>query len=81
MQKYLDCSIRTGCNLTGCVEYKPIDNLNGEIQRDNLDKGICNDCANIDICDLQMRNQCLKPSKYIGYYRALKYERRNFINI
>lgn len=83
-KEYLDCSIRMGCNLVGCVGYKPIDNLNGEINKDNINninKGICNDCVNIDICDLQMRNQCLKPSKYIGYYRALKYERRNFTNI
>lgn len=79
-KEYLDCSIRMGCNLVGCVGYKSVDNLNGEINKDNIniiDKGICSDCVNINICDLQMRNECLKPSKYIEYYRALKYERRN----
>ena len=35
-KEYLDCSIRIGCNLVGCVGYKPIDNLNGEINKDNI---------------------------------------------
>ena len=35
-KEYLDCSIRMGCNLVGCVGYKPIDNLNGEINKDNI---------------------------------------------
>lgn len=64
-KEYLDCSIRIGCNLVGCVGYKPIDNLNGKININNIDKGICGYCTNIDICDLHMKNHCLKSNKYI----------------
>jgi len=69
-------AVRIGCNLVGCVGYKPIDNLNGEFKEINIDKGICNDCINLNMCDLKMRNECFKPSKYMGYYRALKYKRK-----
>jgi len=73
-KEYLDCTTRLSCNLVGCVGWKPVDNLNGEIDDSNINKGICNNCLNINVCDLVMRNTCLVPSKYIGYYRVLKYK-------
>jgi len=73
-KEYLDCTTRLGCNLVGCVGWNPVDNLNGNIKEGDIDKGICNDCENVGECDLTMRNECLKPSKYIGFYRALKYK-------
>lgn len=45
-----------------------------EDKLNNLRKDVCNSCVNIKICDLEMMNKCLIPSKYIGYYRALKYK-------
>ena len=71
---YSDCTTRLGCNLVGCIGWEPVDNLNRCVKEDDIDKGICSNCLNMNECDLAMRNICLVPSKYIGYHRALKYK-------
>ena len=73
-REYSGCTTRLGSNLVGCVGWEPVDNLHGEIKENNTKIWICDNCVNINKCDLAMRNKCLRLSKYIGYYRALKYK-------
>ena len=76
-KEYLDCSIRMGCNLVGCVGWEPVDNLHSEPKENNVNIWICDDCINVNECDLAMRNKCLRFSKYMGYHRALKYKSKS----
>ena len=32
-KEYPDCTTRLGCNLVGCVGWKPVDNLNGDVDK------------------------------------------------
>jgi len=63
-KKYPDCTTRLGCNLVGCLGWEPVANL----------VEICNSCDSKN-CHEDIRKECIIPSKYMGYYRTLKYKK------
>lgn len=64
-EKYTECTTRLGCNLVGCAGWEPIGSL---IET-------CKNCANE--CNDKIKERCVVLSKYIGFYRTLKYKRKS----